>query len=70
MKKYTEGELLKMLRERVDRRESTQAALAAQLGFTPQYLADVLGGRRPITRNLAGSLGFRELDRAFVKKGE
>jgi plasmid maintenance system antidote protein VapI len=72
MRHYTEGELLKMLREKIDRRkrQATQAAIAKELGFTPQYLNDVLGGKRPVSRNLAGSLGFRELDRSFVRKGE
>jgi len=66
MRHYTEGEVLKELRERIDA-EKQQAVVARQLGFTPQFLNDVVGGRRPITERLANSLGFREEPRSFVK---
>jgi plasmid maintenance system antidote protein VapI len=60
MKHYTEGEVLKHLREQAERPDLTQAALAKKLGFSAQFINDVLGGRRALTRDLAESLGFRK----------
>ncbi len=48
-------------------RGRTQAAAAKELGFTPQFINDVLNGRRGMTDNLADSLGFRRVT-FFVKK--
>ena len=68
MKTYTEGEVLKYLRERLDGpRGKTQAAIARELGFSPQYLSDVVGERRVITKQLAEALGFKEQPRVFLK---
>lgn len=66
MKNYTEGEVLNALRIAVSR--SNQVSVAKSLGFSPQFLSDVLGERRPVTRELASSMGYRELERRFVKK--
>lgn len=68
MKIYSEGEVLKELRERLDGpRGKTQAALAQELGFSGPYLSEVLAERRPITRQLAEALGYREQPRTFLR---
>lgn len=68
MKQYSETDVLKELRERLDGpRGTTQAAIARELGFSPQYLSDVVGEKRPITRQLAEALGFREQPRTYLR---
>jgi plasmid maintenance system antidote protein VapI len=68
MKTYTEGEVLKYLRERLDGpRGQTQAAIARELGFSAQFLNDVIGEKRPVTKQLAEALGFKEQPRVFLK---
>ncbi len=66
MRYYTEGEILKALRERID--ASNQKTVAVEIGFSPQYINDVIGNRRNVTDQLASSLGFRECPRRFTKK--
>jgi hypothetical protein len=69
MRFYTEGEVLKRLRDLWDSRSNgTQTAIAAKLGFTQQFLTQVLSGEKPVSPNLASSLGFRECPRRFTKK--
>jgi hypothetical protein len=63
---YTEEDVLTALREKI-KAEGRQAIVAKQLGFTPQFLNDVVNGRRTITGRLALSLGFIEQPRSFVK---
>ena len=66
MKNYTEGQVVQALREKLDR--STQSAVAKQLGFSPQFINDVLADRRKLTTQLADALGFHEAPRTFTKK--
>lgn len=66
MKKYTQADVLGFLKGRTV--TATQAGLARELGFTPQFISDVLAGRRVITRKLAEALGFRKLPDAYVKE--
>lgn len=69
MKTYTEGEILKVLRERfTPPRGTTQEQVAKELGFTRQHIFGVLCGSSPISERLASVLGFREQPRRFVKK--
>lgn len=69
MRYYTVGEVLKNLRERIDARAGiTQKEVAAKLGFSPQYINDVLAGKRPITVSLAGSLGFHKIPERYTRK--
>jgi plasmid maintenance system antidote protein VapI len=69
MKKYTEGEILKFLRERFTPQHGTaQTQVAASLGFSVQYIQAVLAGSRPLTGRMADSLGYRSLPIAYVKK--
>jgi len=37
------------------------AVIARQLGFTPQYLCDVLKNKRPVSENLALAMGYKRL---------
>ncbi len=66
MRSYTEAQLLNSLREAI--RAKTQRQLAAELGFTPQFINDVLKGRREFTENLANALGFEKLPDRFVRQ--
>jgi len=69
MRYYTKGEVLKALRERMDgKRGTTQKAVAERLGFSAQFINDVLGGRRDVTDALASSLGFHKLPDRWVRK--
>lgn len=69
MKRYTEGELLKVLRERFQPRAGeTQTQTAAKLGFSVQFIQAVLSGSRPLSENVASALGFNEEPRTFVRK--
>ena len=68
MKKYTEGEVLKDLRERLTPpRGVTQKEVAVKLGMSVQYLYQVLNGQRPISENLAGALGFRRMRTMYTR---
>lgn len=69
MRYYTPGEVLKVLREKVDARAGeTQKAVASKLGFSPQFLNDVLAGKRPLTESLASSLGFHRVPERYTRK--
>ena len=71
MRTYTEDEIRKCLRERTTPpRGTTQTAAAKELGFSPQFINDVLGNRRGLTNALAGSLGFRRVTYFVRKKPE
>jgi hypothetical protein len=52
----TELQLLKLLRKQV--RASSLGEVAKTLSVTPQYLCDVLKGRRGISDRLASNMGF------------
>ena len=61
MRTYTEGELLKALRERFQPSAGqTQTQTAAKLGFSVAYIHAVLAGSRPMTAEMAETLGFRQ----------
>ncbi|NBW16491.1 MAG: XRE family transcriptional regulator [Caulobacteraceae bacterium] len=49
--------VIKRLRHEIDLLGS-QAAWASKHGFSPQYITDILHGRRDITDRLANALGF------------
>ena len=65
MKKYTDSDLLAILKSRVG--YLTQKEVAVALGFTPQFVNDVLAERRPITEKLAAALGFTKLQTRYRK---
>lgn len=68
MRQYTETEILQELRKLLTPpRGTTQAAVAKELGFSPQFLSRVLAEQQPITKQLAQALGFREQPRTFLR---
>ena len=67
MKNYTESQVLDSLRGMVAK--STQRQTAVALGFTPQFVNDVLAGRRSVSAALASSLGFIKLPNSYIRKG-
>ena len=71
MKNYTEGEILKVLRERFNPARGTgQTQVAANLGFSVQYIQAVLAGSRPLTAQMAEALGYHPEPVRYVKKGK
>jgi plasmid maintenance system antidote protein VapI len=69
MKNYTEGEILKVLRERFTPRQGetqTQTQIAAKLGISVPYIQAILAGSRPLTATVVGALGFRKLPARYV----
>lgn len=67
MKNYTEGEVLKFLRETLDdpTRGRTQTERAVKLGCSVQFINQVLGAKRPIPNTLLGALGFERIPLQF-----
>ena len=65
MKTYTDSDLLAVLKSKVDYLSQKEVAIA--LGFTPQFINDVLAERRPITEKLAAALGFTKLQTRYRK---
>jgi hypothetical protein len=53
----TQGDLLAILRSECAA-AGGQSAWAASKGFSPQYVCDVLKGRRDISEAMANALGF------------
>ena len=69
MKTYSDGEMLKFLRERFQPRQGeTQTQTAAKLGVSVQFIQQVLDGQRPISPNLGEALGYHPLPRRWAKK--
>ena len=66
MKNYTESQVLDVLRETVAK--GTYREAAAVIGVVPQYLNDVLAGRRQLSAKLAFRLGFVKLPNSYVRK--
>jgi plasmid maintenance system antidote protein VapI len=69
MKKYSKGELLKILREQATPQAGqTQASVARRLGFSPQFINDVLAGKRDLSDSLASALGFHRAPTVYTRK--
>ena len=66
MKSYTEAEMIALLRQKADARSQTQ--VAEEIGFTKQFINDVLNGRRDFSANLALAMGFEKLPDRFIRK--
>lgn len=58
-KQFSEGDLYDALRAKID--TLGQAAAAKELGFTPQFLNDVMNGRRTLSERLVTALGYRRV---------
>lgn len=65
MKSYTEAEMISLLRQETDARSQTQ--VAEEVGFTKQFINDVLNGRRDFSVNLAKAMGFEKLPDRFIR---
>lgn len=48
--------------------KSSQKKLAEQIGISPQYLSDILKGRREVSESVAEKLGFERVV-TFVRWG-
>jgi hypothetical protein len=65
MARYSDIALLADLKRRV--RKSSQKEVSDELGFSPQFVNDVLSGRRPLTPALALAMGYSRLPTVYVK---
>lgn len=61
---YMKNEALMELRKRVE--SSTQKDVAAGLMISPQYICDILAGKREISAPLAKALGYKRITQ-YVK---
>ena len=59
MKRYDEDNIIKILLDLIS--DSSQKAVAYNLGITPQYLSDILKRRRSISERVAKELGFKKV---------
>ena len=57
--RITEAMLLEDLKAEISR--DSLRATARRLGFTPQFLCDVIYERRAISERLAGAMGYRRV---------
>lgn len=64
---FTVSDVLEELRKAV--KSKTQKSVSVQLGFTPQFINDVVRGRREVSAELAKSLGY-ERKVYFVRIGK
>jgi hypothetical protein len=56
----TEAELLDELKRSVDRKRGLTNT-AEELGFTIQFISDVIHERRPVSMNLAERMGYKRI---------
>jgi plasmid maintenance system antidote protein VapI len=58
--RITEAQILEELKRKVDRKFGlTQEA--RRLGITPQYLHNVVNGKRPLSDRVAQAMGYRRV---------
>ena len=65
MRKYAKGDVVLALRGMIAK--SSQSKVAAGLGYTPQYISQVLMGKKALTADLALRVGFIQLPDAYVR---
>lgn len=65
MKRYTEAQMITLLREEISKHGS-QAAFAKRVGVSAAYLSDVLLIRRHANDKILGELGLRK-DVVYVR---
>jgi len=51
-----------------DAHRTSQKQLAAEIGISPQYLSDIMGGNRPVTDRIAQHYGYHRFV-GFVQAG-
>ena len=68
MKTYSDGEILKALRERFNPpRGTTKAQAAKVIGFSDKYIYAVLAGAQPLTPEMGRALGFKPRPRVWER---
>jgi plasmid maintenance system antidote protein VapI len=65
MRKYAKGDVMLALRGMIAK--SSQSKVAAGLGYSPQYISQVLKGKKALTAELALRVGFIQLPDAYVR---
>jgi plasmid maintenance system antidote protein VapI len=65
MRKYAKVDVMLALRGMIAK--SSQSKVAAGLGYTPQYLSQVLMGKKALTADLALRVGYIQLPHAYVR---
>ncbi len=65
MASYSDKDLIEELKRRV--RKSSQRKVSAAIGFSPQFVNDVLAGRRPLTAGMALAMGYSKVPNVYVK---
>jgi plasmid maintenance system antidote protein VapI len=65
MKTYSTAHLVGILETKV--KSKSQRKVAGDVGFSPQFVNDVMNGRRPVTEGLATRLGFRKVPDRWVR---
>ena len=65
MRKYAKGDVMLALRGMIAK--SSQSKVAAGLGYSPQYISQVLKGKKALTFDLALRVGFIQLPDAYVR---
>ena len=68
MKKYTELEVVDVLKAKVKHRGITQVAL--DLGFSKVWIRGTMSGALPLSEKTAMSLGFKQLPDAYIRQKE
>ena len=66
MKTIQSEEAIKALREMV-KKSGSQTAVARELDISQAYLADILAGKRDVSKNVARKLGYKRVI-VFVKE--
>jgi plasmid maintenance system antidote protein VapI len=65
MRKYAKGDVMLVLRGMIAK--SSQRKVAAGLGYTAQYISQVLLGKKALTADMALRIGFIQLPDAYVR---
>ena len=65
MKEYNKEDVMQALRDLIAK--SSQSKVAAGLGYSPQYISQVLKGKKALTFDLALRVGFIQLPDAYVR---
>lgn len=65
MKKYNKDDVMQALRDLIAK--SSQSKVAAGLGYSPQYIDQVLKGKRKLTADMAYRVGDLDSGRPFIQ---
>ena len=65
MKKYAKEDVMQAVRGLIAK--SNQSKVAAGLGYSSQYISQVLSGKKALTAELALRVGFIQLPDAYVR---